>query len=103
MRSATKEIVKIYLKNLGQLRRKLQKRKAKFEYKAYWEERYKYGGNSGAGSYSENADYKASRINQVVKSFDVRTVLEFGCGDGNNLSLYKFDHYLGLDVSNTAV
>jgi hypothetical protein len=38
-----------------------------------------------------------------VKDNDVRTVVEFGCGDGSQLRLASYPSYLGLDVSPTAV
>jgi hypothetical protein len=55
MGSAAKLIIKIYRRILVTIRRKLLKRTVKFEYKACWEERYKFGGNLGAGSYNENS------------------------------------------------
>jgi hypothetical protein len=33
----------------------------------------------------------------------IQTVIEFGCGDGNQLSLAAYPHYIGYDVSQTAV
>jgi cyclopropane fatty-acyl-phospholipid synthase-like methyltransferase len=69
----------------------------------YWESRYLAGGTSGAGSYGAQAEYKASFLNAFVKDNDVRTVVEFGCGDGNQLRLAAYPSYLGLDVSRTAV
>lgn len=69
----------------------------------YWESRYLGGGTSGAGSYGLQADYKASFLNAFVKNNDVRTVVEFGCGDGNQLRLAAYPYYLGLDVSRAAV
>ena len=33
----------------------------------------------------------------------VQSVIEFGCGDGNQLKLARYPRYLGLDVSRTAV
>lgn len=38
----------------------------KFNSKNYWENRYKSGGNSGAGSYSNLAEFKAEIINEFV-------------------------------------
>ena len=35
--------------------------------KNYWEERYKTGGNSGAGSYDRLAKFKAQIINDFIK------------------------------------
>ena len=75
----------------------------KFDYKSYWERRYQSGGDSGAGSFSELANFKARIINEFVAKHDVRRVIEFGCGDGNQLNLYQIDDYLGLDVSSRAI
>lgn len=70
---------------------------------AYWEQRYAAGGNSGEGSYSKLASFKADVINTFVAKHNVHSVIEFGCGDGNQLSLSKYPNYLGLDVSPTAI
>src|SRR5258706_45661 len=69
----------------------------------YWESRYVSGGTSGAGSYGVQAEYKASFLNSFVADNNVRTVVEFGCGDGNQLRLAAYPSYLGLDVSSKAV
>jgi len=71
--------------------------------KRYWEERYATGGNSGAGSYGRLAFFKAEVINQFVKQNKVSSVIEFGCGDGHQLSLAQYPSYVGFDVSITAV
>lgn len=69
----------------------------------YWEERYSSGGHSGRGSYGKLAEFKAAILNEFVVEHDVRSVIEFGCGDGNQLTLSKYPSYLGFDVSETAV
>jgi len=69
----------------------------------YWEERYKKGGNSGAGSYNNLAEFKGEIINSFVADNNVKNVIELGCGDGNQLRYFNFASYLGLDVSQTAV
>ena len=69
----------------------------------YWEARYSGGGNSGAGSYGHLAHYKADILNKFVALRRVKSVIEFGCGDGNQLSLAKYPSYIGLDVSKTAI
>src|SRR5579859_8234848 len=53
----------------------------------YWEERYRAGGNSGAGSYGRLAEFKAEVLNGFVHSRGIRSVVEFGCGDGAQLAL----------------
>ncbi len=70
---------------------------------AYWEERYRNSGNSGTGSYGENAVYKADFINSFVVENTIQKVIEFGCGDGNQLKQFRFPSYIGLDISPTVV
>jgi len=69
----------------------------------YWEERYKTSGNSGTGSYDHLAEFKADVLNNFVTKNNIQLVLEFGCGDGNQLTLAKYQSYIGLDVSETAI
>jgi SAM-dependent methyltransferase len=71
--------------------------------KEYWERRYAAGANSGAGSYSHLAEFKAAVINSFVAAHNVNSVIEFGCGDGNQLRLAEYPSYFGLDVSKTAI
>jgi hypothetical protein len=70
---------------------------------AYWENRYSAGGNSGVGSYERLAEFKASVVNRFTAMHDVRTVIEFGCGDGNQLRFMELPAYIGFDVSNAAI
>lgn len=70
---------------------------------AYWDRRYRLGSDSGAGSYGQTAAHKAKFVNGFVTQHGVRSVIEFGCGDGNQLSLARYPRYLGLDVSRAAV
>jgi len=69
----------------------------------YWEKRYHSNGNSGVGSYGKSAEYKADFLNQFVKDNDIDSVIEFGCGDGNQAMQFHFPSYIGLDVSSTAI
>ena len=69
----------------------------------YWEHRYAGAGNSGEGSYGRLAEFKAEVLNGFVAKHDVQSVVEFGCGDGNQLLLAEYPRYLGLDVSETAI
>lgn len=70
---------------------------------SYWEDRYRRGGNSGDGSYGELAAFKADVLNELIKEYAIDTVVEFGCGDGNQLDLACYPKYLGLDISLKAV
>ena len=69
----------------------------------YWDNRYSSGGNSGRGSYGELAQYKADTINSFIERHSISTVIEFGCGDGNQLRLAHYKSYLGFDISPVAV
>lgn len=71
--------------------------------RAYWERRYRYGGTSGAGSYGRLAEFKAQVLNDFQCHNNVERVIEFGCGDGNQLALAIYPTYMGLDVSKTAI
>lgn len=71
--------------------------------RTYWENRYADGGNSGCGSYNEFAEFKADVLNSFVSEKKIETVIEFGCGDGNQLTLANYPRYKGFDVSTTAV
>jgi SAM-dependent methyltransferase len=71
--------------------------------KPYWEQRYLQGGNSGVGSYRHFAQFKAQVLNEFVAEKRILSVIEFGCGDGNQLRLAKYPRYLGFDVSPTAI
>ena len=69
----------------------------------YWENRYKKGGNSGAGSYNNLAAFKAKVINNFVTENNINTVLELGSGDCNQLSYANYKNYFGYDFSKTAI
>ena len=69
----------------------------------YWENRYKVGKTSGAGSYNALAEFKAEIINKFISDNGIIRVVEWGCGDGNQLSYMDFADYLGLDVSPEAI
>jgi len=78
-------------------------KKKNFNSKNYWESRYQVGGNSGAGSYGRLAKFKADVINNFVKENKIHSVIEFGCGDGNQLKLFNIPQYIGLDVSEKSI
>ena len=69
----------------------------------FWEERYKNGGTSGAGSYNHFAEFKGEIINKFVSENSIETVIEFGCGDGNQLKYFQFPSYIGYDVSKSVI
>jgi SAM-dependent methyltransferase len=69
----------------------------------YWERNYARGGTSGPGSYDAPAAAKAAFLNDFVRTRGIGSVVEFGCGDGNQLSLADYPAYVGLDVSRSAL
>lgn len=70
---------------------------------SYWDDRYRLGGNSGDGSYGKLAEFKAGVVNELVAAHTIQSVLELGCGDGNQLSLARYPNAVGLDVSSQAI
>lgn len=77
---------------------------SRFESSArYWDNRYATGGTSGRGSYDKFAIFKAEVLNAFVKANGIDSVIEWGCGDGNQLSHCNYPDYLGIDVSPKAI
>lgn len=74
-----------------------------FNSEKFWCSRYDRGGKSGAGSYGRLADFKAEIINSFIIENNIQSVLELGCGDGNQLSLSNYKNYKGFDVSEKAI
>lgn len=71
--------------------------------RSYWEKRYSQGRTSGSGSYGRLAEFKARTLNRLIEELSIQSVIEFGCGDGNQISLIDMPDYIGLDVSTTAI
>lgn len=69
----------------------------------YWEKRYARGGNSGAGSYNQIAEFKTKVINDFITLKKVDKILDYGCGDGNQCKYFLIKNYLGIDVSKTSI
>ena len=75
----------------------------KYEEKDYWNARYSSGRTSGGGSEGREGLWKVIRVVEVAIKSKVRSILDFGCGDGQiadklfaNLGTVE---YLGLDIS----
>ena len=69
----------------------------------FWEKHYQNNGISGTGSYNRLAAFKADFINKWLEEHQIRTVIELGCGDGNQLSMIHYQSYTGVDVSETII
>jgi len=70
---------------------------------SFWEKNYQDGNTSGDGSYGLLARGKAEFLNNFVKENNISSIIEFGCGDGHQLSLAAYPRYIGLDVSRSAI
>jgi hypothetical protein len=81
----------------------LRQRLAYTDSAGFWEQNYARGRTSGTGSYGALAEGKSRFLNDLVRRHDVSSVIEFGCGDGNQLSLADYPSYVGLDVSRNAI
>ena len=98
------QVVKDKLKSLVRAIRQLGSRSSSFSgSEHYWDTRYEGGGDSGAGSYGRLSRFKADTLNAFTKQHKVQSVIEFGCGDGHQLSLAHYPQYVGIDVSPKAI
>lgn len=70
----------------------------------YWDDRYRSGRDSGAGSRGQAAEHKAIMVNSIVAEHGIRSIIDWGCGDGQVLSLITPDvHYTGVDISQVII
>ncbi len=74
-----------------------------FDSTDYWEKRYVSGGNSGMGSYGILSDYKKTYINKFILDNKIRSLIEYGCGDCNQLIGINCKEITGLDVSKRSI
>ena len=72
-----------------------------FDSKKYWNDRYTKGGTSGSGSYNKLAQFKADIINNFIEKNQIKSLVDYGVGDGNQLKLINTENliYTGIDVS----
>lgn len=74
-----------------------------FDVAAYWDRRYDRGGTSGNGSQGEWAQRKADYVNALVQRENIASVIDWGCGDGEQLTLMDLPGYIGVDQSIAAL
>lgn len=65
----------------------------------YWRNRT----HSGAGSTGALALFKADTVNRILAENDIRSVIEFGSGNGEQIALIDYPVYHGYDVNDTAL
>ena len=91
---------------IGPILRKIKTKQASRRFqgsKKYWIQRYESGKSSGAGSYNKLAEFKAELLNGFVREHKISSVIEYGCGDGNQLTSAGYPAYIGFDVSPKAI
>ena len=102
LRLLNQQIKRIYWRYLSE--RKYSARQNSFQDShTYWDQRYREGKGSGRGSYGELREFKAKILNDFVQQYEIASVIEFGCGDGNQLVGMLYKTYLGFDVSPQAI
>lgn len=83
----------------------MESKERQFDSNEYWEHRYKNDGTSGDGSYGKLATFKGKILDNFIKEHDVKSILDLGCGDGNQLKYYNTTNinYTGVDPSITII
>ena len=69
----------------------------------YWKDRYEVGRDSGFGSYGQLARFKAKIVSSILDEYKATSVIELGCGDGNQAELIPYPEYIGLDIATLAI
>lgn len=71
----------------------------------YWDRRYREGRSSGAGSEGNEGQYKADYVSDFIHNRKIKSVIDWGCGDGQVLELIRLEdaQYIGIDVSKTII
>jgi SAM-dependent methyltransferase len=69
----------------------------------YWETRYRRGEGSGSASRGRKANRKAGFVNKLIARERVRSVVDWGCGDGRVAMNFAARRYIGLEVSAAAL
>ena len=68
-----------------------------------WETRYSKGQDSGTGSYGDNYIFKRDVIKDIIEKYGIESIVDFGCGDGHQISELDVSKYVGYDISRTVV
>lgn len=71
----------------------------------YWNNEYSLSHGSGLGSTGAMLDHKIEFLNKFFKDHNIKTVIDFGCGDGKLMKNLKIEDedYIGIDISEVAV
>jgi len=66
--------------------------------KKYWTNRYRHHGSPGVCSQYHLAEFKADGVNSFMKKNKIDSVIDFECGDGNQLKHLSLKQYLGFNM-----
>ncbi len=69
----------------------------------FWEDVYAAGGSSGPRENRVAIEFKSSFLNNFVREHSVKSVIEWGSGDGELLRHMRYPSYIGVDVSRSVV
>jgi hypothetical protein len=69
----------------------------------FWEDVYAAGGGSGPRENRVAIEFKSSFLNNFVREHSIKSVIEWGSGDGELLRHMRYPSYIGVDVSRSVV
>jgi SAM-dependent methyltransferase len=69
----------------------------------YWKARWENGGGPGKGSRGRLAAFKAEVLNGFAQENSIQSVIEWGCGNGDQFELLRFPSFTGIDISSHAI
>jgi Methyltransferase domain len=80
-------------------------RRMTFDNRQFWNQRYIEDPEkgSGPGSRGENLNLKQNLVHSVIAEYQVKTILDIGCGDIAALRSLDIQSYVGIDISDVIV
>lgn len=69
----------------------------------FWDDRYRGKAGAGPGSRDKLYQFKLRTVQSIVDEFDIRSIVDYGCGDGSQLRHLDVSDYFGLDISEVAI
>ena len=85
------------------------KRKLIYGSQEYWNERYnnfqekEFKHASGNGKLPFRRNFKAKELNTLIQKYNIKSVMDFGCGDGEILSKLEVTAYYGIEINENLV
>jgi len=70
----------------------------------YWNNRYRTGIGAGEGSKGRLLGFKIRIVQEVIDTYEAKSVVDLGCGSGALAKGLKIENkYVGLDISDVAI